>query len=161
MNTPLLSSSHPNELRTYFARPSIRVHDDKCHTPKIIPPPFYVIARKMLSTSMFFEVDLKCLHNNIIHKRNWNNAKLLKHELVVSLGGQPKKAIITFNNDGVPTCPSWNIWIVTLKGHVFWLLETAKPIDTNTWINYNKWCLIWTNNLITQSQVWILTTCGW
>ncbi len=43
--------------------------------------------------------------------------------------GITKKAIITFNNNGVPTCPSQNIWIVILKGHVFQLLEMAKPIN--------------------------------
>lgn len=43
--------------------------------------------------------------------------------------GIAKKAIITFNNDGVPTCPSQNIWIVVLKSHVFQLLEMAKLIN--------------------------------
>jgi hypothetical protein len=76
----------------------------------------------MLSTSMFYEVDLKCVHNNITHKQKQDNAKLLKQKLVVIPRGQPKKAIITLNNDGVPRCPSQNIWIVALKGHVFQLL---------------------------------------
>lgn len=78
---------------------------------------------------MSYEIDLKRIHDNNTRKQNQNNAKLLKQELVVIPKGQPKNAIITFNNDGVPTCPSQNIWIVTLKGHVFQLLEITKPID--------------------------------
>ncbi len=79
---PPLSSSHPNEPRTYFARSSIYV--DQRHVPKPTPPLFYDIVGGMLSASMFFEVDFKCLHNNIIHKWNQNNVKLLKQELVVT-----------------------------------------------------------------------------
>jgi hypothetical protein len=48
---------------------------------------------------------------------------------VVIIRGQPKNAVITLNNDGVPTCPSQNIWIAVFKGHVFQLLEITKPID--------------------------------
>ncbi len=71
---------------------------------------------------MFYEVDLKRVHNNITRKQNQDNVKLLKQKLVVIPKGQPKNAIIILNNDGVPTCPSQNIWIVALKGHVFQLL---------------------------------------
>jgi hypothetical protein len=82
---PLLSSSHPNEPRTYFARSSI--YADQCHVPKLTPPLFYDVVGGMLSTSMLSEVDFKCLNNNIIHKWNQNNVKLLKQESVVTPWG--------------------------------------------------------------------------
>ncbi len=59
-----------------------------------------------MSTTQFFEVDLKQLHQKIVHKRNRDDAKLVEKELVIVLGIEAKKQIIIVNVEGIPMIPS-------------------------------------------------------
>jgi len=61
-----------------------------------------------LVSNTIFEVDLKWLHQNIVYKCNWNNAKLVKKELAVIPRIEEKKMLIIVNMEGIPTIPSRN-----------------------------------------------------